>query len=391
MKKGIRHLLLIMTAALTLTLTMGIMSVFAAETEIEVYESLVLENCSSEDGVQIKTTYTVTPTTDVKTTYTPINKSGERGAAQTIRSGIDGGLYVKANEGGEIIFTADEVKAKAGTTIDERTKNVLGIDRTKFTEAGIYRYTVSEKNSGQAGVTYDTQTYYVDLFIVATSNPNDYECQAVIVHKDNADYVSKENDQNTFVISDKSMLKFTDHYNTYDVVAEKHITGNQRNDNDKFGFTVSFSGIKANRNINITLLNTDGSTVLNTIVVPVTTDGPATSGSISVGKNQKIKIHGLYTAEKYEITEAADTERRGYITKINSGSFGSLNAGASTGSQTVGTTDEVEYDFVNDKSGAVPTGLFINNWPYIAAALAAVIAAAVIFRKRRTELLDEDL
>lgn len=393
MKARAQRILYMVAATMALLATFAVPAFADPETSVTVYQTLTDKSCDATADTTITSEYAVEPVTVTSGQFTYTDSTG---AAQNIQSGVADGLKVKSGAAGQISFSSGSINVNATNTA---SKDVLAIDASKFSAPGIYRYAVTEVDRTQPGVTYNTdnKTYYVDLYIV--NNNGTLECQSVITQETNKSYTSTL-DGTTQVVGKVARIDFRNEFTTYHVEAEKVLTGNQRVDTDTFKFAVNLSNMKENRTITVTVVGSDGQTEISSTSINVTgfesssSFGSGSATNIEVGKDQTVEVHGLYTGEKCQIVEQVDSDSRGYKTKVSDGttvgSFGEADAGGQTDVHEVSNMDKDDYVFTNDKSGNVPTGIFVNYMPFwIMAAVALVLLLALLITRRHRSKLDE--
>lgn len=264
--------------------------------------------------------------------------TGEEG--RVIYAGeVDGAGFAA---GAETIAFAPEDK--------ENTKSTqIQLDVSKFTKPGIYRYEVTETAGNYDGITYDTKTYNLDVYVV-----NGTEGNLVI---DGATL----NDSTT---GDKGQ-GFTNSYATNNLTVKKVITGNQADMKKEFEFTITINGAEGEQ---YNMENAGKTT-------------PITSGenvTVQLGHNEEVKIYGLSAADTYRVVEE-DCSADGYTTTIDS----SDEKDGLTATGNVDTGDDT-VTYTNEKQVTTPTGIMMNIAPYILMVLAAVVFAVVFLRRRNS-------
>ena len=282
--------------------------------------------------------------------------------------------------GGKVVYEGKEGGLKAGTgaefapvegTISNTytSSGTLLVDASKFPKAGIYHYTVKEKENNYDGIQTDSTVYDVYVY--------------VYVKEDGTRYVGDVASTKTVNgKATKADLTFSNNYgaegndSTHDVIIRKVITGNQANKGDTF-------------TVNVTVNGADGE--MYKVVVNENTAGASTDNLVSgsqksfmVTDNTTIHIYGLSEKDTVTATETANTD--GYsaeYSKAKQGKWEStnlINANASI------LKDGAEAIITNTKDVPSPTGIVINYGPYILMiALAGSMAVFFLRRKNRKE------
>lgn len=318
------------------------------------------------DVTSIDVTKTVTSdgnTYAPNTTFTINVASGagnEEFGNQTTIAGVTGGLTGT---------TFTYAPTASDTLDDEYVKNgSLTIDKTKFTEPGIYEYEVTETAGTYDGITYDTAKYYVYLYVVNGTSGLEVEgAFATLTRGDLSDEA-------------KTTIDFTNSYTTYSATVVKEITGNQSVSTDGNTFTLSVTP------------STDG----EIYKVVVTRDGVATVSTLSSGNystqiddiddDDTIVIYGLSEDDTYVVTETtANTD--GYTTTITStAAEANRTIDNTAGSVTVSKNEaNVIHTVTNDKDVSTPTGLFLDYAPYALIVMVAAGMGFVFFRKKNLD------
>ena len=306
-----------------------------------------------------------------------------------------GTITVDAGPAGGVTVDNGSVKFDngVGETTMTNTTAKLKIDKSKFTESGIYRYVVTENNGGWKGVTYSTDKFYVDVY-VTYNNSNELVVSSVATYK-NVQATSASN-QNT----GKEEINFinTTRHNPdipdtpddpdpgkgeelNDYTLTKIVTGNQGNKNQKFTFNVTI--VPANTGA---IYNVD----VNGKTQTVGPDNYKFDADLKDG--EKITIYGLANDDK---VQAVETAVKDYVTKwgdktnettsaVNVAVGDCTTEALDTGAIAMSAKDH-NIGFNNDKTVTTPTGLIMSYGPYALMVLAAIAVAVVFFRKKRED------
>lgn len=282
----------------------------------------------------------------------------ETGVAQddfegnVVYAGVDGGLTA----GTGATFSSD------GTTLDTTYTGTgsLNVDSSKFTEPGVYHYVVTEDQTpAHPGVTYSQESYDVYVYVYSDAQGNLYAGHVVSV-KD----------------GDKADLEFTNDYETklHDLTITKTVTGNQKDYNREFSFTVTIDGDADGEYFYMTVNGVNYATL---------TEG--TSKTFTLKHGDIAKIYGLSEGDTYTVTEA-DYKSLGYKTTITGADSVETedNGQELTAKGNVADGDD-SVEFENNKNANTPTGIARAYTPYALVMAAVSALGALFFRKKREE------
>ena len=218
---------------------------------------------------------------------------------QVVYKGIAGGLTAETGAA----FTPGGKGSAAETYTAEGS---LKTDAAVFERPGVYHYTVTEKANNYEGVTTDTTSY--DVYVYVYNRTDGLYVGNVVSAKN----------------GDKADLIFNNDYGqdknkdtTHDVVIKKVITGNQAVESDTFQLVVTVTGT-AGEKYKVTLDNAE--------------QNPLTSGekaTYTVTNNTEIHIYGLTEGDKVQAVEEANTQgyQATYTTGLSEGTLTILNYG----------------------------------------------------------------
>ena len=271
-------------------------------------------------------------------------------------------------EGDAVQFDAGEKFAVKQATVS--------FDGISFTEPGIYRYIISETASQTAGIINDTDTDRV-LDVVVAAEGNALKVAAYVLHT-GTESISLSAD--TF--SDKTD-GFTNEVNAKDLKIQKEVTGNQASRSKYFKFTVKCTELNDNDTFAVSLADDSDQTTNDGNADATSSAGtnPAsvTGAQLKAGVNfflchgQSIVIRGISAAASYEVTEDAEDYDSSVMTgKTNSGAIATV----------AGNNKLAEAGFINEKSGIIPTGIFMTVIPGIVI-IAGGAAGLIILKRRR--------
>lgn len=264
---------------------------------------------------------------------------------QVVYQGIAGGLTAETG-------AAFAPGGKGSATGTYTAEGSLKTDGTVFKRPGVYHYTVTEKANDYEGVTTDTTSY--DVYVYVYNGTDGLYVGNV---------VSARNGDKTDLIFNNDYGQDEDKDTTHDVVITKVITGNQAVESDTFQLVVMVTGT-AGEKYKVTLDNVEQE--------PLTSGEKAT---YTVTNNTKIHIYGLTENDKVQAKEEAN----------NQGYQATYTPGLSEGTLTI-SSDGSEATVTNTKNSTSPTGIILNYGPYILMiALAGSMAAFFFFKRNRKE------
>ena len=260
-------------------------------------------------------------------------------------AGIDGGLTAETGAA----FTPGGKGSAAETYTAEGS---LKTDAAVFKRPGVYHYTVTEKANNYEGVTTDTTSYDVYVYVYNRTD-------GLYV----GNVVSAKNGGKADLIFNNDYGQDENKDTTHDVVIKKVITGNQAVESDTFQLVVTVTGT-AGEKYKVTLDNAE--------------QNPLTSGekaTYTVTNNTEIHIYGLTEGDKVQAVEEANTQ----------GYQATYTTGLSEGTLTI-SSDGSEATVTNTKNSTSPTGVILNYGPYILMiALAGSMVAFFFFKRNRKE------
>ena len=278
-----------------------------------------------------------------------------------VKKGIEGGLAIV--QGATFAPNMDAATSTIYTPTDAH-KASLKTDARKFTEPGIYHYTVFEDDGRYEGITYDTTVYDVYVYVSAKLDRDKNATSDMYV----SGVVSAKSGE-----IEKSDLNFNNEYNgVHKVTVTKKVQGGFANASDTFPFKVAVSG--ADGEVYKVEYTTKG--VLKTVYV--VSDGMI---DVTLGKDDTVIIYGLSATDSYTIIEQGITNGKtatGYTVKDTCGD----NDGKVEG---MGGTADASYTITNTKEAVTPTGIAMTVAPYILMVAVAGIFAVLFLRRRHEE------
>ena len=323
--------------------------------------------------------------------------------------------FVAADDTNYVTFEAGEV----GTTNPLTKELIFNIDHSKFTAKGVYRvqfYQVATETQYfklVPGVTYDSAKKYAYFYVdgnpaydskTATNVPK-FICYAcVVTESPNEPTIGADGK-----VSDEEFPKIGDGYvpfknsyksksddtepnpddpypegSLYDLSVTNAVVGSQADVNKEFNFSVELSGIKSTRDLYITKNGATHSTIPVELASATSSSTTVPTVTVSLKNGETFTIHGLNSGEKYKVTQTNGIE---YTTSfsINNSAY-DMYTGEITGEM---SAEDTTIAFRNEKSGVIPTGIFLNYKHYWIMLGAALLLVAAFVGKRRNRVENE--
>lgn len=246
-------------------------------------------------------------------------------------------------------ITGAEFAAGAATT--NGAKANIKITLPEYERVGVYEYTLQEVAGTTAGVAYYGKTIKL---VVTVIEQNGKICVAAVHTEDEGEQKSDE---------------FENIYSAGTLSISKKVTGNLGDKEKYFEFQLTLKGEKG-KNYAESYAVGGTSYKDNPTSVEVKPD-QETKYTFWLKDGESVNISNLPYGVTYTVTET-DYKSDGYTT-TKAGDTGTIGAASQTAA------------FINDKSGSVDTGVYLDNLPYILvfAGVVAVVAVMVVFKKRR--------
>ena len=286
------------------------------------------------------------------------------GNSEKANAGIGGAIL---NNDIVIKFSPSEnEETLAEESISKSSEEGFCFDATKFPNAGIYHYVVTEAEGRYDGMSYDTAAR--DLYVYVEN-----------VMEDGVPTGGLQIAGYEMVKGGEKSKGFTNTYTTEEgpgpdggsqsLTIRKEVTGNLGDLNRKFDFTITVSD------------NADGVEEMYYMVVTdkksietIYTLKDAVSQRFQLADGEKAVIYGLSASDTYTVVET--TEDENYSTTVN---------GSEGKSVTDATAKEVPVvDFVNEYDMEIPTtGIVMNIAPYVLMVVLAGGLAFLFLRRRK--------
>ena len=360
LKKTIRRL-----GALAMVLAMAV-SVFA------VSASAADEATDTNYDVisSFKKTVTVdanNPTTAPTTSFTYEVKKADAQATMTV--GNSTFVDIKAGLNNDDVVLSETAFTSAASVSAEYVVNGnISVKKNAYTQPGIYHYTVKEEipTTQYDGITYDTNTYNLYVFVV--TGDNGIEVDKIIM---------------TNPAGTSKVEGFTNDYGktynkTHDVIITKNVTGNMGETNKEFKFDIKVTS--AHEEYYKVVYSVDGTAAKEQTVWVKSNDATATQ--VSIMHNGYIHIYGLSENDTYVVTEH-DYTADGYETFVKYGDAEKTKTATATAKV---TSDNSAVEVENNKTTTSPTGVIMNIAPYaLMVVLAGAFAVVFLTRRNRAE------
>lgn len=367
--------------AAAMMLTVGATAAFATTVATDTTATRPTTTIPANESLKIMKNYKVlkgtSPDVDFSftATYMP-DKSQPYGDSYT----FDGKTY---------LVHFDSVAATAATAVSAKDLGIKIEDFNLPAGPGKYVFEIAENipqdSEKVLGVDYDNTKRYLSITVAndtAMSGRNFfYYAQLYSEYADHATLGAvdkkvngKDAFTNTYGISHdgKDLV--------HNVVINKQIAGNFSDLSKSFNFTIKLSRADGKKNdyVGAKVTTYDGSTdgVLN----QTWTFDNTTEHSISLGRNQSIKLENLPEGVTVTVVETNGSE---YTVTKSEDTTGTLVD--STITATISNVDG-KIGFINTKEGTPDMGVVLDNAPYIAMlAIVAIGGVALMLNKRRRD------
>lgn len=284
--------------------------------------------------------------------------------------------------------SGDETTVAKTTTADFRADAVTDdlvskaattelADATKYPHAGVYTFTVSEVKGDVAGMTYDTKSYIVKVYVV--NDGDDLKVDSITANDGTAKVTDMSFD-NTYV-KDSSLT------------IEKKVTETQADRTKHFNFTINMTKASTDTRASYTGTIVKGDKCKEThqnVVLTFDNNGKATA-NVELCDGDTITFDNIAAGTRYTVTEAGAAD--GYTPSVAVVENGATAVQTNAASDAEGIKAENKLIgenansvvFTNAYADAPVTGVIINNLPYVVLVAAAVcaLAALVLINRRR--------
>ena len=269
----------------------------------------------------------------------------------------------------------------------------IDFSRVSFPKPGKYRFQVNEAITDNPNVQQQAGGaghYYVDVWvkndaIAPGSGKTTLKIVAYNVYKDND--ARKYNDGST------GELVFENTYNYYRFYVEKKVEGNVGDKTKMFKIWVNIKGLADGdkvviRGVNGTPKAASGTGTVtyyqDVTATPLTITASSRAASCTLGlkDTDKVVIEGLRSGSSFRVEESS-SDATGYNISYNPSTANSGSSTDSTYTLKIPANNGQVVTITNRRESTIPTGIFINNWPYILAVFIAVVGCIFFVRRRK--------
>lgn len=240
----------------------------------------------------------------------------------------------------------------------------VDFSKVTYDKPGIYRYTVTEQTGNIPGVTYDTKTYTVDVYVLQENGT--YAPKYV---------VSSEKDT-----QDKKPIQFNNQIKTTRLKVSKEVTGNAGDKNKEFTFSIKLEDKNTNKyyengKVSMTITKKDGQT--ENVEVSL-----GAEQTFTLKDGESATIDKLPQGIEYTVNETGDDGYKQSAT-INKNTTASTTEDYTLGTGV--TSDETADEIVvtNTKDSTTPTGVAMTVAPYVGLTILALGGVLYVLKKRK--------
>ena len=245
-----------------------------------------------------------------------------------------------------------------------------------YPHAGIYAWTITETTGSEAGMQYNTDAKTYTLIANVVNGDNGLTATYSVVDGTLTTVPSKQGDA-TKVDTATFTNKYTESANgeCTDLTITKTVAGNQGDKTKDFSFTVTFTAPS------VLPAGQTAEQYLAGITVTGATDAVNNNGTVTfkLKDGQTATFANVLAGTKYSVEETAVAGYQQGWTATENGT-----AGATKQSGLLAGEGENSGTMTNTHNDVTPTGIVINNMPYIVmagAAVAGVVAYGAAKRK----------
>lgn len=249
--------------------------------------------------------------------------------------------------------------------------NKVKLTLPTYTCAGYYYYKVTEKAGATAGVSYNTNTYYLKVTVSYDRDGVAKVDSVSLWDADPTDAATKE---------DHKVTGFKNTYKSGTLEVKKVIAGNLAQDDETFTIKVTFTSTKPVGSVVSYKIGTETKTIAADAWTK-SEDGTYTANaSITVKGGSTVDFSNLPDGVTYSVDETNSGD--GYTASYDNNKAGTLKANETKDDADATTT------VTNTKESKVDTGILLNNAPYIAIIGGAAVVAIYVVNKRRHSDMD---
>lgn len=285
-------------------------------------------------------------------------------------------------------------------------KNIFDKDGLTYNAAGIYTYKVTEQvddneaSEGEYGLTYSDAQYELQVYVANDKeNPGEVFVEKVLLNKDINDNGNNEGTGKiTNIDPDKpidSQFRFInkytaqaggtiDEHGTVGLAISKTVTGDYGDKTKDFNFTVDLEKAPTSAD------NAEGfiAKIYNKDTKQFENIANLRYGAtnITLAHNEELRIYDLPAGTNYEITEDEYTDYTPSISVTQNGEKLPEIPNSATDEKYVGVNEnKVEYTNTFTTTSVNPTGIIINNLPFVLMVVVAGSGLALyVVSKRRS-------
>lgn len=229
-----------------------------------------------------------------------------------------------------------------------------------YSAVGVYTYEIKEEAGTTAGVTYANNTAYLRVYV--TQNDDGTFSTSSVIY-------STLPTEGTNINEGKTDTPFENKYEAGSLEVKKEVKGNLGERDREFPITITLNAPEG-LNVTSTIL-VDGEDKQITFE-----NGVATINDLTIKHGQTIKLSNLPRGTTYEISE---DQPKDYEEPVITNNGGRLIEASETDKETI----------TNTKDQLIPTGVIIDNLPYIVLLVLAIAGLGFfLFKKRQNNHLN---
>ncbi|HUM84079.1 MAG TPA: QVPTGV class sortase B protein-sorting domain-containing protein [Lachnospiraceae bacterium] len=231
-------------------------------------------------------------------------------------------------------------------------------DATKYTQPGVYHYTVTEVAGQNGHINYSSETKNLYVYVRRNATTNEIEVYGAALANE-----KKDAKTDTFT----NLYEYNHDTNEFkDLTVTKSVTGAQGDQSKYFEFSLTVNSIDKRAAYVVVL--PDKSTATLTAGTPYT---------FKLKSGETLTVKNLAQNDTYKVDETAVANYKTTAT---------INGAAYTLKETATMTDAANAVVVtNNRDAATPTGIIMNVAPYVLMILIAAVAGVVFFRRKKRE------
>ena len=251
--------------------------------------------------------------------------------------------------------------------VNNKVESTATVDFSEvdWTAPGIYRYTITEQDSGNSDVTNDADaTRTLDVYVV-NDGEGGYKIESQALIKGTAAPTGKN------YASDSKSDGFTNSYKTYALSLKKVVDGTMGDKGRTYNFTINFEGPAY------------ASFDMNGQNITLNTEGKG-SADIALKNGNLETIKGIPSTVKYTVVENINKNDGYTVSYTVDGTDATSATYATSAEKTMGKADNAVV-CTNLKNAVTPTGIAMTVAPYILMVAVAGIFAVLFLRRRHEE------